>query len=171
LPHPIQPVIVVPVNVIGQSREIDAEAIGRQVAESVAAVAGNLGRKPLDAAAVFGPLLADAAERITTKEAKAVASAVKRYQGDEAAYHAWCDVFFSGHTQYVHETIHPIVSGIGRATGQGVPEGTADFAGRYSQHQLAVARSIPGGGTDLDASYLLAILKATYLSMENSHAT
>ena len=161
------PVIVVPVNVIGTQEQpsIDVEAIGRQVAETIARTV----RQPaVDVSATFGPLLADVAKRIVTKEIKAVKTAIKRHQDSEDAYLAWCDSFFTSHMEYVSESIDPIVTGIESATGKVMSERPSDFAASYCEHQLRTARGIPAGGAELDADYLAAKLKATYLVSEKS---
>jgi hypothetical protein len=241
----IQPVIVVPVNVIGQSREIDAEAIGRQVAESVHDVFNpSLSRqeekidnvsieieklnessaknnlftvelvevareaekaRKLDAAqskedhkairsqtspetarnnleefansrrvdiqGAFGPVISSISKYITAKEIRAVHKAVERYKESTDKFVHWCGQFFSEHAEYVSDAIEPIVAGIESATGKPATVRPTDFALKYAEHQLRIAKGIPAGGADIDADYLIAILKATYLSMENSHAT
>jgi len=157
-----QPVIVVPVNVIGDSG-VDAEALGRQVAE---AVAGSIERQPVGAAGAFLPLLEDAAGRVASKEQRAMRNALKRNQDDEAAYLAWADEFFTKHVDFVRQAIEPVVCGIERATNETAAERPADFAARYSGHQLEAARAIPTGGAEMDGGHLLAELRKTYLKTE-----
>ena len=155
-----QPVIVV--NMIGQSRErdVDSEAIGRQVAESVAI---SLEHPSVDASAAFGPILGKVAERIVAKEDRAVKNALKRYTRNEEAYATWCDDFFTKHAELVRKEIEPVVCGIERVSGRTAAERPADFAARYAERQHASARNIPGGVLPV-AGYLLSELTATYLT-------
>ncbi len=154
-----QPVIVVPVNVIGQANGIDGEAIQRNITKAITA---SLVYKPTDAGA-FLPMLEDAAARIVAREGKAVKNAKKRHQNDADAYAAWCDRFFAEHTEYTRCAIEPIVCGLERVTGQTATERPAALAARYAKHQLDVALGIPAGGEPLDFNYLLTELKTTYL--------
>ncbi|WP_455387481.1 phage portal protein [Petrachloros mirabilis] len=139
--------------------QIDADAIARQVAESVAA---TVRREPADTSAAFGPILEDVAWRIATKEDRAIRNALKRYQNDAIGYLAWCDEFYTGHIQFVRKAIEPVVCGIERLRGETMSERPADFAARYCNEKQAGARSILSGST-VDGGYLMAELRKAYL--------
>lgn len=158
----------------GVGHVVPARSDGSQAAaETARIVVGEIQRmlpapepsKALDTTAAFLPLFSDAAERITTKEAKAVKNALKRHQESQEAYLAWCDDFFTSHVEYVKGTLEPVVCGLERATETSAAD-PADFAARYAEHQLEAARAIPGGA-ELDTSYLLEELKNTYLESKN----
>ena len=153
-----QPVIVVPVNVIGGPKEVDGEAIQRNITKAITA---SLDHKPADTQA-FLPMLEDAAGRIVAREEKILKSALKRHLGDADDYAAWCNTFFRGHTEYVRKAIEPVVCSLERVTGRTATERPADFARHYADHQREIALGLRIGES-LDSSYLLAQLKTTYL--------
>lgn len=119
--------------------------------------------RPAESSAAFGPLLEDVAGRIIAKEERNIKRIVKRLQNDHDAYIAWCEDFFPKHAEYVRKTIEPIICSLEQVNGRTTSERPAEFASRYAEHQLAAARNIPQG-TELDAGYLLAELKTTYLT-------
>ena len=155
-----QPVIVVPVNVIGETKQIDGEAIQRNIMEAV-----NMAfdRSPADTRALL-PIMEDTAARIVAREGKAVRNALKRHQADEIAYADWCDKFFTEHIQHIRKAIEPVICGMERLTEETAGERPAEFAERYATHQLEIALGIPMGGEPLSASYLLEELKTTYFA-------
>jgi len=157
-----QPPPVIVVNVPAESREADAGAFASEVAEAIAEQAGHTTQ---DAVAVFGPLFAEAAGRVVTKEERSVNAALKRYESKQEAYDAWCDEWFQKHADCVRQELEPVVCSMERLTGQPAGERPADFGSRYAEHQLQAARGIAGGAA-LDTSYLLAELTKTYLETE-----
>lgn len=72
---------------------------------------------------VFRPLVADAANRIATKELMAVGKAMQRLasDGNTAKCQTWVDKFYSQHVEFITQCLTPIADAFHAATGRDMP--------------------------------------------------
>ncbi len=103
----------------------------------------------------FSDLIADAAERVHTKTAKAIDANVKKFAENPQGWTAWCNTFTAEQCSYATVAVTPALKTYANLSGKSV-DGLADRSGkRYSrelgQHLIAIGHKTESTPPDLAA--------------------